>query len=366
MLFRSGVIGFTGSQGSQGVIGYTGSQGNQGVIGFTGSQGSQGVIGFTGSQGGTGSQGVIGFTGSTGYTGSQGNKAGVRFYFDGSSTVAGVGNNGSVRYNNATIGSVTNLYVNVNDVNGTNFTNWLNTFGSSTNPVKGKIILTNNLNTSSIQDIFNISSVSNNTTYYTLTVSYISGSIFANTDSITVEFVPSGNVGFTGSQGNQGNIGFTGSQGSQGVIGYTGSASGNQTLNTTSNVTFNNITTTGQIIETFQTYNTSITSGSTVTLNCAGGNIWNVTSSVAGNWTASLTNLSITTNQATNVTLIINQGSTPYIPNALTVNSTSVTINWQGGSAPTGNSLKKDAIAFSILQTGASTYLVFGQLVTFG
>ena len=144
------------------------------------------------------------------------------------------------------------------------------------------------------------------------------------------------------------------------------SIDGSGVLSASGSPTFTNITTTGQIIESFTSYSTSISSGGTATLNCTTGNIWNITSTVSGNWTAALTNLAITTGQATNVTLIITQGATAYIPTALTVNSTSVTINWQGGTAPTGNASKKDVIAFSILQTGASTYLVFGQLVTFG
>ena len=42
------------------------------------------------------------------------------------------------------------------------------------------------------------------------------------------------------------------------------------------------------------------------------------------------------------------------------------TINWQGGSTPTGNANKKDAFAFTILCTAANTYTVYGQMVTFG
>ena len=141
------------------------------------------------------------------------------------------------------------------------------------------------------------------------------------------------------------------------------SASGSPSYTT---VTTGDLIVTSQIVESFTSYSTSISSGGTATLDCSTGNIWNITSTVSGNWTAALTNVTLSSGQATNVTLIITQGATAYIPNALTVNSTSVTINWQGGSAPTGNASKKDIIAFSILQTGASTYLVFGQLVTFG
>lgn len=143
-----------------------------------------------------------------------------------------------------------------------------------------------------------------------------------------------------------------------------GTVSTLQTLSTTSNVTFNNVVTTGQVIESFQTVSTAINTGTTI--NCSTGNIINVTSTATSNWAAALTNVAVTANQATNITMILNQGVTAYVPSSLSINGTSVTINWQGGSIPTGNPSKKDVVAFSVLQTGASTYLVFGQLVTFG
>jgi hypothetical protein len=64
--------------------------------------------------------------------------------------------------------------------------------------------------------------------------------------------------------------------------------------------------------------------------------------------------------------MIIHQGATAYLPTAIQIGGVGQTINWQGGSPATGNANKKDVISFSILQTGASTYLVMGQLVSFG
>ena len=81
---------------------------------------------------------------------------------------------------------------------------------------------------------------------------------------------------------------------------------------------------------------------------------------------AAFTNLSLSTGKITNITMIITQGATPYIPSAITINGTAVTVNWQGGSTPTGNANKLDAIAYGVMQTAASTYVVFGQLVSFG
>jgi hypothetical protein len=135
-----------------------------------------------------------------------------------------------------------------------------------------------------------------------------------------------------------------------------------------SSPTFTNVTVTGQIIEPFQTYSTAITGTPSITFDCAGGNIWRVNPSggPGSAWTAAFTNVSITTNQATNITMIVVQGTTPFIPSAVTINGNSATVTWQGGITPTGNANKTDAVAYSVLQTGASTYTVLGQLVTFG
>lgn len=88
-------------------------------------------------------------------------------------------------------------------------------------------------------------------------------------------------------------------------------------------------------------------------------------SSIAANFTCNITNLDLTSGNATNIVLILNQGATAYIPNALQIGGVSQTINWQGGTAPTGNSNKKDIVNFSIVNN-TGTYTIFGQLVSFG
>ena len=131
--------------------------------------------------------------------------------------------------------------------------------------------------------------------------------------------------------------------------------------------TFTNVTVTGQIIEPFQTYSSSISGSPSITFNCTNGNIWRVTGTLSSAWTALFTNVSVTTGQATNITMIITQGATPYIPSAVSINGTSVTVTWAGGSAPSGNANKQDAIAYGVMQTAATpTYVVYGQLVSFG
>jgi hypothetical protein len=102
-----------------------------------------------------------------------------------------------------------------------------------------------------------------------------------------------------------------------------------------------------------------------VTHNCSNGQVFLHTSPDA-DWTANLTNLSLSTGYGTTVTLIVEQGGTAYVPNALQIAGASQTITWQGSaSAPTGNTNKTDIVSFTILNN-SGTYKVYGQLTSFG
>ena len=100
-----------------------------------------------------------------------------------------------------------------------------------------------------------------------------------------------------------------------------------------------------------------------VTHDCDNGHIFYHTS-ISADFTANFTNLGLSTNYSTNLTLILNQGATAYIPSALQIAGSAQTINWQGGSAPTGTVNGIDAVSFTVLEV-SSTYVVLGQLVDF-
>jgi hypothetical protein len=84
------------------------------------------------------------------------------------------------------------------------------------------------------------------------------------------------------------------------------------------------------------------------------------------NPTAAITNLTTPVSSATVVTLFLFQTNTPYMPTVLTIAGATQTIRWQGGAVPTGNANKLDVVAFTILRTGTSTYVVTGQMVSYG
>ena len=112
--------------------------------------------------------------------------------------------------------------------------------------------------------------------------------------------------------------------------------------------------------EKFHTYSSS--SGVTA-FDCANGHVHYVTSP-SGDITANFTNLGLTAEYTTNLTVIINQGATAREVTAVQIGGSSQTINWQGGSAPTGTANGVDAFSFTILNDGGS-YVVLGQMVDF-
>ena len=108
----------------------------------------------------------------------------------------------------------------------------------------------------------------------------------------------------------------------------------------------------------------TVTGASGVTaLDCANGHVFYKTG-CTGDITANFTNLGLTAEYATNLTVIINQGGTPYEVTAVQIGGASQTLNWQGGSAPTGNANGIDAFSFTILNDGG-TFVVLGQMVDF-
>lgn len=109
-----------------------------------------------------------------------------------------------------------------------------------------------------------------------------------------------------------------------------------------------------------------IISGATgvVTHNCANSLIF-IHDTPSANFTANLVNFTVSANTGAAITLIINQGVTPYIANVLSLSGSTQTINWQGTTTPTGTANKKDVISFTILNNSGS-YIVLGQLTSFG
>jgi hypothetical protein len=92
------------------------------------------------------------------------------------------------------------------------------------------------------------------------------------------------------------------------------------------------------------------------------------TSNASADWTLNIRGSSgttldsvLTTDDAITVSFLVTNGSTAYRHTALTIDGTSVTPKWSGGTAPAaGNASAIDAYSFTIIKTASTTYTVLG------
>ena len=72
------------------------------------------------------------------------------------------------------------------------------------------------------------------------------------------------------------------------------------------------------------------------------------------------------TGEALTVVFLVTQGSTAYYNNAVTIDGSSVTPKYQGGTAWTsGNASSVDAYSYTIVKTGSATFTVFAAQTQF-
>ena len=224
-----GPTGPTGSQGDQGVAGPTGptgSTGSQGSTGPTGPTGANGTTGGTGPTGPTGSTGSTGSNGPTGPTGSQGVVAGLPYTYNNTLSSSGI-SQGQFRFNTSSSpSSISQIWINQYDTNNNSWMGEFATWANSSSTAKGYLRLVNNTNVGN-SIVFTVSSVQNNTTYYTINVTFVSGTFGANGDSYSVQFLRTGDKGDTGPTGPTGAAstvaGPTGPTGASGTNGSNGS-----------------------------------------------------------------------------------------------------------------------------------------------
>jgi hypothetical protein len=97
------------------------------------------------------------------------------------------------------------------------------------------------------------------------------------------------------------------------------------------------------------------------------------TTNASANWTmnfraSSGTSLdtAMATGESITVVFLATQGSTAYYNSAVTIDGSSVTPKWQGGSAPTlGNASSIDIYSYTIIKTGSATFTVLASQVQF-
>ena len=97
------------------------------------------------------------------------------------------------------------------------------------------------------------------------------------------------------------------------------------------------------------------------------------TSNASANWTVNFRgngstslNTLMAVGETRTVSFLVTQGGTAYYNNAVTVDGSSVTPKWQGGSAPTtGNTSGIDVYTYSIIKTASATFTVLASQTQF-
>lgn len=97
------------------------------------------------------------------------------------------------------------------------------------------------------------------------------------------------------------------------------------------------------------------------------------TSNASANWTVNFRgngstslNTLMAVGETRTVTFLVTQGGTAYYNNAVTVDGSSVTPKWQGGTAPTaGNTSGIDVYTYSIIKTASATFTVLASQTQF-
>jgi hypothetical protein len=101
--------------------------------------------------------------------------------------------------------------------------------------------------------------------------------------------------------------------------------------------------------------------------------VLNYTTDATGNWTLnvrgdgsnSLDSI-MDTGESITIAHLVPQGGTAYYNSAFEIDGSSVTPEWQGGSAPTaGNASSIDVYSYTIIKTGAATFTVLAALTQF-
>ena len=97
------------------------------------------------------------------------------------------------------------------------------------------------------------------------------------------------------------------------------------------------------------------------------------TSNASANWTLNIRGSSSTTlnsimstGQSVTVTFLATQGGTAYYASALTVDGSSVTPKWSGGSAPTsGNTNGIDVYTYTLIKVGSGSFTALASQTRF-
>ena len=101
--------------------------------------------------------------------------------------------------------------------------------------------------------------------------------------------------------------------------------------------------------------------------------VLNFTSDAAGNYTLNIRgdgsnslDSIMDTGESITIAHIVKQGSSAYYNNAVQIDGSSITPEWQGGSAPSaGNANSLDVYSYTIIKTGSATFTMLASQTQF-
>ena len=101
--------------------------------------------------------------------------------------------------------------------------------------------------------------------------------------------------------------------------------------------------------------------------------VLNYTTDASGNWTLNIRgdgsnslDSIMDTGESITIAHLVPQGATAYYNSAVTIDGSSVTPEWQGGSAPTGGNVSSiDVYTYTVIKTGSATFTVLAAQTQF-
>ena len=101
--------------------------------------------------------------------------------------------------------------------------------------------------------------------------------------------------------------------------------------------------------------------------------VWNFTTDASANWTLNIRgdgsnslNSIMDAGESLTIAHIVSQGGTAYYNSAVQIDGSSVTPEWQGGSAPSaGNANSLDVYSYTVIKTGDAAFTVLASLTQF-
>ena len=111
----------------------------------------------------------------------------------------------------------------------------------------------------------------------------------------------------------------------------------------------------------------------TINFNILTSTAWIYTTNATANWTlnvrgseSSTLNSVLATNDSVTIAFAAAQGTTAYYNNVFQIDTTTITPRWQGALPPSaGNASSHDVYTYTIIKTGANTYIVYAARTRF-